>query len=131
MVRSMVRQVISTPDAPSSPYFAQAIRAGNTVYLSGTTGHDPRTNELAGTDIESQMRQALINCRAILRAAGSDLADVVEAHVLLLRPDDAPACNDVFMTFFQASPPTRSVGKLGVVRDDLLVSVRMTAVIGD
>jgi 2-iminobutanoate/2-iminopropanoate deaminase len=126
----MAREVINTPDAPSSPYYAQAIKAGNTVYVAGTTGHDPRTHELAGS-IEEQTRQALTNCRAILKAAGGDLTDVVDAHVLLLQPEDAPACNDAFMSFFARNPPARSVGKLGVVRDGILVSVKMTAVLGD
>ena len=126
----MPREVIHTEDAPSSPYYAQAVKAGNTVYVAGTTGHDPRTHELAG-GIEEQTRQALANCGAILEAAGGDLTDVVDAHVLLLQPEDAPACNDAFMAFFAEDPPARSVGKLGVRRDGILVSIKMTAVLDD
>ena len=66
-----MKQVIRTPDAPSSPLFSQAIKVGSTVYVSGMAGIDPKTNQLAGSTIQEQTRQALINCQNILRAAGS------------------------------------------------------------
>ncbi len=58
---------------------------GSTVYLSGITGIDPKTNQLAGSTIQEQTRQALINCENILRAANGELDNVVEVHVLLAR----------------------------------------------
>jgi enamine deaminase RidA (YjgF/YER057c/UK114 family) len=85
-----MRQIIRTPDAPGSALFAQAIRVGLTVYVSGTTGIDPKTNQLAGPTIQDQTRQALVNCEMILRAAGADLNDVVEVGVLLASERSAP-----------------------------------------
>jgi 2-iminobutanoate/2-iminopropanoate deaminase len=55
----MTRQIIRTSDAPNSPLFSQAIKAGNTVYVSGIVGIDPKTNQLAGSTIQEQTRQAL------------------------------------------------------------------------
>jgi len=86
-----MRQVIRTPDAPGSPLFSQAIKVGSTVYVSGMAGIDPTTNQLAGSTIQEQTRQALINCQNILRAAGATLEDVVEVQVLLTRPMTLPA----------------------------------------
>jgi 2-iminobutanoate/2-iminopropanoate deaminase len=127
----MTRQIIRTPQAPSSTLFSQAIRAGSTVYVSGTAGIDPATGQLAGSTIQEQTRQALVNCESILRAAGAKLEDVVEVLVLLARPDDFPGLNEAYAKFFPADPPARAVAKLGVEIPNLLVSIKMTAVLAD
>jgi 2-iminobutanoate/2-iminopropanoate deaminase len=127
----MTRQIIRTPQAPSSALFSQAIRAGSTVYVSGTAGIDPATGQLAGSTIQEQTRQALVNCESILRAAGAKFGDVVEVLVLLARPDDFPGLNEAYAKFFPTDPPTRAVAKLGVEIPNLLVSIKMTAVLAD
>ena len=124
----MAREIIRTLDAPASPSFSQAVKAGNTVFVSGTVGTDPVTGE-AGPTIEEQARQALVNCEAILRAARADLSHVVDVHVLLRDPGDAEAFNEVYATFFPSDPPARCVSKLGVDRPGILVSVKLTAVL--
>jgi 2-iminobutanoate/2-iminopropanoate deaminase len=122
-----MREVINTPDAPSSPLFSQAVRAGQRIYVSGLVGIDVNTGSLAGSTIQEQTRQALLNCQAVLRAAGAALEDVVEIGVLLTNPADFAGMNDEYATWFPAEPPTRYVAKLGVEIPDLLVSIRMTA----
>ena len=124
-----MRQIIRTSDAPTSPLFSQAIRVGSTVYLSGIVGIDPRTNQLAGSMIQEQTRQALVNCKNILRAAGAELDNVVDVHVLLARPSDFAGLNEEYAKFFPTDPPTRAVAKLGVELPDVLVSIKMTAVL--
>jgi 2-iminobutanoate/2-iminopropanoate deaminase len=121
-------QIISTPEAPEYPSYRQAVRAGDTIYVAGTIGVDVRTGELAGPSIHEQTRQALVNCRAILRAGAADLSDVVMVHTLLLRPEDADGVNEVFSEFFPDVPPPRCVSKLGVDRPGILVSIAMVAV---
>ena len=125
----MTKQIIRTSDAPSSPLFSQGIKMGSTIYLSGIVGIDPRTNQLAGSTIQEQARQALHNCENILRAAGAHRADVVEVHVLLTKPTDFAGLNEEYAKFFPADPPTRAVSKLGVELPNVLVSIKMTAVI--
>jgi 2-iminobutanoate/2-iminopropanoate deaminase len=125
-----MRKVIDTPNAPSSPLFSQAVRAGQHVYVSGLVGIDVSTGNLAGSTIQGQTRQALTNCQAVLQAAGATLADVVEVGVLLTNPTDFAGMNDEYATWFPAEPPTRYVAKLGVEIPDLLVSIRMTAFVG-
>lgn len=125
----MTREIIKTPDAPSSALFSQAIRAGSNVYLSGIVGIDPQTNQMAGATIQAQTRQALANCENILRAAGAKLSNVVEVHVLLAKPDDFGGLNEEYAKFFPTDPPARAVAKLGVEIPDVLVSIKMTAVL--
>jgi len=125
----VTRQIIRTADAPASSLFSQAVKVGSTIYVSGTTGVDPKTGQLAGPTIQEQTRQAMINCENILRAAGATLAEVVEVHVLLARPTDFAGLNEAYAKFFPSDPPARAVSKLGVEIANLLVSIKMTAVL--
>ena len=125
-----MREIISTPDAPSSPLYSQAVRAGSHVHVSGLVGIDAGTGALAGPTIQEQTRQALANCQAVLRAAGATLDDVVEVGVLLADPNDFAGMNEEYATWFPASPPARYVAKLGVTIPDVRVSIRMTAILG-
>ena len=124
----MTRQIIHTGDAPASPAYSQAVKAGNTVYVAGTTGVNVTTGELAGPGLKEQARQSLLNCQAILRAAGAELSDAVMVHTLLMRPEDADDLAEVFSEFFPGVRPPRCVSKIGVDRPGLLVSIAMVAV---
>ena len=84
---------------------------------------------MAGTTIQEQTRQALTNCENIMRAAGAKLENVVEVYVLLARPNDFAGLNEEYAKFFPVDPPTRAVAKLGVEIPNLLVSIKMTAVL--
>jgi 2-iminobutanoate/2-iminopropanoate deaminase len=123
----VMREVISTPSAPSSPLFSQGVKAGGHIHVSGLVGIDVTTGNLAGSTIQEQTRQALTNCEAVLQAAGATLQDVVEVGVLLTNPMDFAGMNDEYATWFRAVPPSRYVAKLGVEIPDVLVSIRMTA----
>jgi reactive intermediate/imine deaminase len=125
----MPRQIITTQNAPASPLYSQGVKAGSQVFVSGTTGTDPSTGELAGTSIQVQTRQALANCEAILQAGGASLDDVVEVGVLLTSPGDFAGMNEEYAHWFPTDPPTRYAAKLGAEIPGLLVSIRMTAFI--
>ena len=125
-----MRETISTPDAPSSPLYSQGVRAGGAVYVSGMVGIDVGSGNLAGPTIEEQTRQALTNCRAVLKAGGATLDDVVEVGVLLTNPGDFAEMNAEYARWFPEVPPTRYVAKLGVELPGVLVSIRMTAFLG-
>jgi 2-iminobutanoate/2-iminopropanoate deaminase len=98
----------ATRTAPYSP----GIRAGDLLFLSGTTGVRPGTRELVPGGIAAETRQALENVRATLRAAGYELRDVVKCTVFLADIRDYDAMNVVYAGFFPADPPARSA--LGV-----------------
>lgn len=126
----MSKRLISIPEAPEhEPGYSQAIRAGNTVYVGGTMGVDTTTGEFAGPTVREQTRQSLLNCQAILRAAGADLGDVVMVHTLLRHSDDARVVAEVFVEFFPEMEPPRCVSRIGVDRPGLLISNAMVAVI--
>ena len=125
-----MRHVIKTPNAPGSPLFSQAVKAGDFVYVSGLVGIDVSTGSVAGETIGEQTRQSLTNCQTVLRAAGASLDDVVEVGVLLTNPGDFAGMNEEYATWFGDAPPTRYVSKLGVELPGILVSIRMTAFVG-
>ncbi len=125
-----MREIIKTPDAPSSPLFSQAVKAGQHIYVSGLVGVDPTTGRLAGSTIQEQTRQALTNCQVVLQAAGAVLADIVEVGVLLSDPADFDGMNEEYASWFPVDPPARYAAKLGAEIPGLLVSIRMTAFVG-
>ena len=122
-----MREIVSTSDAPSSPLYSQAVKAGGLVYVSGLVGVDVTTGALAGPTIGTQPRQALANCRVVLGAAGAAWEDIVEVGVLLTNPADFAGMNEEYATWFPSTPPARYVAKLGVELPGVLVSIRMTA----
>lgn len=125
-----MREIVTTPDAPSSELYSQAVRAGGHVYVSGMVGLDMATGTLAGSTIKDQTRQALANCEAVLRVAGATLEDVVEVGILLADPGDFAEMNDEYAAWFPDRPPSRYVAKLGVELPGVLVSIRLTAFTG-
>jgi reactive intermediate/imine deaminase len=93
--------VISTPDAPGAiGTYSQAIKAGNTVYLSGQIPLDPQTGELVTGDIEAQVRQVFENLRAVARAGGGDLANAVKLNVYLTDMGNFQTVNKVMAESF-------------------------------
>lgn len=127
----MKREIIRVADAPKSPLYSQGVKVGPTIYVTGVAGLDPQTSKVAGPTIQEQTRQALINCESILRGGGAQLHDVVEVQVLLARPGDFAGLNEEYAKFFPQDPPVRSVARLGPELGDVLVSIRMVAVISD
>jgi 2-iminobutanoate/2-iminopropanoate deaminase len=125
------KQIIRTRTAPSSPLYSQGVRAGSTIHLSGTTGLDTATGQLAGPTIQQQTRRALHNCRAILEAGGGTLDDVVQVTVLLADPTDFTGMNEAYAEVFTTDPPTRAVARLGPELPGLLVSITMIAHVHD
>lgn len=123
----MNRQIIHTEDAPGSPLYSQAVRAGSAIYVSGTVGIDPATGQPAGPSIQDQTRQALRNCDAILHAAGGALADATMVTVLLARPEDFAGMNEAYSEVFAQAPPARAVARFGPELPGILVSIMMVA----
>ena len=119
--------IVSTPNAPSSPLYSQAVKAGPLLFVSGMTGVDVATGEQAGPTIQQQTAQALRNCLAIIEAGGGTKADIAQVTVLLTHPEDFAGMNEAYAEFFPSDPPARAVTKLGVELPNVLVSVMMTA----
>lgn len=104
----MKREVIHSHDAPAAigPY-SQAIRAGDTVYLSGQIGLDPATGQLAD-GLSGQTHRVFQNLRAVAEAAGGTLGDVVKVTVLLADINDFAKVNEIMAEYFTAPYPARA-----------------------
>ena len=120
---------ISTSNAPAAigPY-SQAIKAGNTVYVSGQLPIDPATGAFAGEDIQSQTRQSLTNMKNILEAEGYSMADVVKTTVLLNDIADFGAMNAVYAEFFSEPYPARAAFQVAALPKAALVEIECVAV---
>lgn len=106
---SKARTVISTPHAPAAigPY-SQAIKVGDTVYLSGQIPLDPQTMQMVSGDIEAQATQVFRNLSAVAEAAGGSLNDAVKVNISLTDLNDFARVNDVMKQFFQEPYPARA-----------------------
>ena len=105
----MSRKIIHTDKAPAAigPY-SQAVRVGDTVYLSGQIPLDPATGLLVEGDISAQARRAFDNLKAVCEAAGGSLSDVARMGLYLTDLDNFAAVNAVMGEYFQAPYPARS-----------------------
>ncbi|MFH4354610.1 MAG: RidA family protein [Neisseriaceae bacterium] len=105
----MSKEVISTNHAPAAigPY-AQAIKVGQTVYLSGQIPVDPKTNELVGEDFKAQTEQVFKNLSAVLQAAGMSLQNLVKITVYLTDFENFPLFNEIMSQYIKEPFPTRA-----------------------
>lgn len=105
----MSRSIIHTDSAPKAigPY-SQAVRAGNTVYLSGQIPLDPATGEVIVGDVGAQARRVFDNMAAVCEAAGGSLAQIVRLGIYLPDLGDFAAVNAVMQEYFQPPYPARS-----------------------
>jgi reactive intermediate/imine deaminase len=99
---------ISTPDAPAAiGTYSQAVRAGETVYLSGQIPLDPKTMQVV-EGFEAQVKRVFENLRAVCRAAGGDFDRVVRITVYLTDLANFAKVNEVMATYFKEPFPARA-----------------------
>ena len=105
----MSKQVIQSADAPAAigPY-SQAIRAGDTLYMSGQIPLDPRTMQIVDGGIEPQAHQVFRNLRAVAVAAGATLNDIVKLSILMADIAEFAKVNEIMATYFDAPYPARA-----------------------
>jgi reactive intermediate/imine deaminase len=103
------RAIISTPAAPEAlgPY-SQAVKVGNTVWLSGQIPLVPETMELVGTDISAQAIQVFKNLAAVAEAAGGSLDNAVKINISLTDLADFTAVNEVMASYLEQPFPARA-----------------------
>ena len=124
----MPHQTIQTDAAPAAigPY-SQAVRAGNTLYLSGQLGIDPSTGKLAEGGVVQQ-EQAFKNITAILDAAGFNRADIVQVQVFLTNIGDFAAVNEVYKHYFSPPYPARAAVAVAALPAGAAVEILVTAI---
>lgn len=117
----MSKTIIATADAPQAiGTYSQAVKAGNTVYLSGQIGLDPSTMQMV-TDIEAQIHQVFTNLAAVAAAAGGGLGDVVKLNVFLTDLGHFTKVNEIMAQYFTQPYPARAaVGVASLPRGALV-----------
>ena len=124
----MTRQIIRALDAPAPPAtYSQAVKAAGLVFVSGTGPYEPATGAVVGSTIQEQTRQCLTNIAAILAAAGSSMAKVVSATVILLEEADFAGMNEEWLQWFPVDPPARQAAKLPVRIPGMRISIAAIA----
>ena len=125
-----MKEKLHTDRAPAAigPY-SQAIRAGNTLYISGQLPVDPATGNIDATDAAGQTRQSLENIKAILAAADAGMDCVVKTTVLLADMGDFGAMNAVYETYFSDPFPARAAFQVARLPKDAKVEIEAVAVL--
>ena len=125
----MSRQIIQTDNAPAAVgTYSQAIKVGNTVYVSGQIGFDPKTMELAN-GFAAQAEQVMNNIEAICEAAGGSLADVVKFNVSLTDLADFNALNEIFVKRLSAPYPARAAVQVAALPKGAVVEIEAILVL--
>lgn len=128
---TIVRKLISTANAakPVAPY-NQAVVADRTVYVSGCLGLDKETMKLVPGGATEQTEKALQNLVAVLRAADSDIDQVVKNTIFVKDLNDFAAINEVYKRVFSKDFPARSCVQVAKLPMDALVEIECIAVTG-
>ncbi|WP_415903969.1 RidA family protein [Neptuniibacter sp. QD48_55] len=105
----MNKSIISTESAPSAiGTYSQAVRVGNTVYMSGQIPLIPATMEMVTESFEAQAEQVFKNLQAVAEAAGGSLSDVVKVTILLSDMSHFAMVNEVMARYFSEPYPARA-----------------------
>jgi len=124
----MTRSIIETERAPAAiGTYSQAVRAGDSIYLSGQIPLDPATGQIVDGGIVEHVRQVFENLQALAQEAGASLDDVVKLTVYLTSMTNFPVVNEVMATYFSEPYPARAA--VGVAELPKGVAVEMDAII--
>lgn len=117
----MTRSIVSTPNAPAAiGTYSQAVRRGDTLYLSGQIGLDPATGQLV-EGAEKQIDRVFANLKAVAEAGGASLGDVVKLTVYLTDLANFARVNETMARYFSQPYPARAVVGVGSLPRGALV----------
>jgi reactive intermediate/imine deaminase len=120
----MTRKTIQTDNAPQAiGTYSQAVRTGNTVYLSGQIPLVPDTMELVMGDMDAQIRRVFDNLAAVAEAAGGSLADVVKLNVFLTDLGHFALVNEIMAEYFREPYPARAAVGIAALPKDAQVEM--------
>lgn len=127
----MSRTIISTTNAPAAiGTYSQAVKVGDTVYLSGQLGLDPATMEMV-EGVDAQIVRVFDNLKAVAEAAGGTLADVVKLNVYLIDLGNFAKVNAAMANYFSEPYPARAAIGVSALPRGGLVEMDGVLVIGD
>jgi len=126
----MSKRIVSTPDAPAAiGTYAQAVVAGNTVYLSGQIGLEPATMTMV-EGFEAQTVRVFENLKAVAEAAGGSLADAVKLNLYLVDLANFAKVNEIMSRYFQQPYPARAAVGVKELPRGALVEADAVLVLG-
>ncbi|MEO9654211.1 RidA family protein [Marinomonas dokdonensis] len=128
----MSKQVIHTENAPAAigPY-SQAVRAGNTVYLSGQIPLVPETMEIISEDVVEQTTQVFKNLQAVCEAAGGSLENIVKLNIFMTDLGNFATVNEVMTQFFKEPYPARAAMGVRALPKNVQVEIEGIMVLED
>ena len=127
----MARQIISTDGAPKAiGTYSQAVKVGDTVYLSGQIGLDPATMHLV-EGIEAQVRRVFDNLSAVTQAAGGSLAEIVKLNIFLTDLGHFTLVNSIMAEYFKEPYPARAAVGVASLPRGALVEADAVMVLGN
>ena len=128
----MSKQIIQTKDAPEAiGTYSQAVKSGNTVYLSGQIPLDPASMTLVEGDMSAQITRVFDNLRAVARAAGGDLSDIVKLNIFLTDLGHFALVNEIMSQYFQQPYPARAAVGVASLPKDAQVEMDAIMVLAD
>jgi reactive intermediate/imine deaminase len=124
----MTKEIISTDKAPQAiGTYSQAVKVGDTVYMSGQIPLIPENMEMVEGDIKLQIHRVFQNLQAVANAAGGDLSNIVKLNIFLTDLSDFPHVNEVMAEYFQQPYPARAAIGVSALPKD--AGVEMDAVL--
>ena len=125
----MNKTIINTPDAPApiGPY-NQAVRSGNTVFISGQICIDPVSGQLKNKDLQEETHQVMHNLKAILSAAGMDFSNVVKTTIFITDMNRFSEMNEVYGKYFTSDFPARETVQVSALPKFVNVEISMIAI---
>jgi 2-iminobutanoate/2-iminopropanoate deaminase len=125
----MSKTIINSNNAPApiGPY-SQAVKAGNTLYVSGSIPLDAQTGELINANITEETHQVMKNMDAVLTAAGMSFENVVKCSIFIKDMNQFGAINDAYGMYFKENPPARETVEVARLPKDVNVEISCIAV---
>jgi 2-iminobutanoate/2-iminopropanoate deaminase len=123
-----MKTIINTDAAPKAigPY-SQAIMVDGFLYTSGQIAIDPATGEFVEGGIEAQTERVLENIKAILKAAGMDLSNVIKATLFVTNMGNFAKINEIYGRYFKDNPPARSLVEVKSLPKGALIEIEVVA----
>ncbi len=126
----MSKQIINSVDAPApiGPY-SQAVKHGDTLYVSGQIALDAKTGNLITGDIKTETHQVMKNLNAILKAAGLDFTHIVKTSIFVKDLNNFVAINETYGEYFNNNPPARETVEVSRLPKDVNVEISCIAIL--
>ena len=125
-----MKEIIYTGKAAKpTAWYSQAIETGNTVYLAGVCGDDPKTGAIVTGNIQEEAKYALENLKAAIEASGGSLADIVKVQVYVTDIALMKDFNEIYQRYFPKDPPARIAMAIKDLNDGARLELDAVAVL--